>query len=382
MKHASSFASALALSSLVVACGSADTRKADVKTLAPADVKTTTQAAACDMHSGYDGDDLCIPPPSADEGIQLHAGPTSYDDPDALAPYLIAAGDENVRCFNAAVPEGNFYYLSQKNRMRPNSHHMLINLGTSSDLKEGPTTACDLSSSAGSVPGSQAPSRDFPDNLGPEDAGLARFMPDATMASFQLHYVNLTDKPVLREAWVNLYKKPESEVTASLRGIFLVGDLAANIPAQSRQTTTLEYTPRITESTRIFELNGHMHAHTETFTVWRIGAGGQKDEIYKSFDWAEPKELTFNSVVQNPLPNEASREDGGLSGLFYLEPGDTLQWACDVNNDTDLALHFANEAHTAEMCLLAGGYVSDTAGLMSGACAAGKCIGGAVKPTG
>lgn len=379
MKHASPLASALALSSFVVACGSADTDKTPAA--ANGDVKTTKEAASCDIHSGYDGDDLCIPPPSADEGIQLHAGPASYDDPDAMAPYIIAAGDENVRCFNAPVSEGNFHYLAQKNRMRPNSHHMLINLGTSSDLKEGPTTACDLSSSAGSVPGSQVPSRDFPSDLGPEDAGLARFMPDATMASFQLHYVNLTDKPVLREAWVNVYKKPESEVTASLRSIFLVGDLAANIPAQTRQTTTLEYTPNLTDTTRIFEINGHMHAHTETFTVWRV-RGDQKDEIYKSFDWAEPKELTFNSVVQNPLPDEASRQDGGFSGLFYLEPGDTLQWACDVNNTTDLALRFANEAHTAEMCLLAGGYVGDTPGLMSGACASGKCTGGAVKPTG
>ena len=124
-----------------------------------------------------------------------------------------------------------------------------------------------------------------------------------------------------------------------------------------------------------------MHAHTETFTVWRV-RGDQKDLIYKSFDWAEPKELTFNTVVQNSLPNEAAKTDGGLSGLLYLEPGDTLQWACDVNNDSDAALRFANEAHTAEMCLLAGGYVSDTAGLMSGACPIGTCAGGAVKPTG
>jgi hypothetical protein len=379
MKHASPLA--FALTSLIVACGSPDAGKDP----APAQVKSP--ATGCDIRSGYKGDELCIAPPSADEGIQLHVGPTSYDDPEAMAPYLLEAGQENVRCFNAPVSEGGFSYLRQQNRMRPSSHHMLINLSTANGLKEGPTTACDLSSSAGSVPGSQVPSRDFPDNLGPEDAGLARFMPNATMAAFQLHYVNLGTEAVLREAWVNLYKKPEAEVTASLRSIFLVGDLAANIPANSRQTTTLEYTPNLSETTRVFEINGHMHAHTETFTVWRV-RGDQKDLIYKSFDWAEPKELTFNTVVQNSLPNEAAKTDGGLSGLLYLEPGDTLQWACDVNNDSDAALRFANEAHTAEMCLLAGGYVSDTPGLMSGACLTptgkpiGTCAGGAVKPTG
>jgi hypothetical protein len=56
-----------------------------------------------------------------------------------------------------------------------------------------------------------------------------------------------------------------------------------------------------------------------------------------------------------------------------MEPGDSLRWTCDVDNTTDQALYFANEAYTAEMCLLAGAYVSDTAGLFAGGCAGGAC---------
>jgi hypothetical protein len=374
MKHVSPFA--VALTSLLAACSGTPGGKGPVSNGATKGDPTAADsgpAGPCNFHTGFLGDDMCIPPPNPGEGIQLHVGPASYDDPDALAPYLLAAGDENVRCFLTPVPESGFYYLRQQNRMRPSSHHMLINLENGTGLVAGPTTVCDISTAVASIPGSQTPSRDFPSDLGPEDQGLARFLPASTMASFQLHYVNLGTEAVLREAWVNLYKDTDT-ITQHLQSVFLVGDLAANIPPQSRQTTTLEYAPPITTSTRVFELNAHMHAHSETFTVWREH-GGQEDLIYESFDWNDPKELTFNTVVQNQPPDTTSRTDGGVSGLLYLDPGDKLKWACDVNNTTDLALHFANEAHTAEMCLLAGAYISDTPGLMRGACANGQCAG-------
>ena len=116
----------LASTSLLVACGSPDkptTKTTPSKTTAP-----TEQPEACSQVSGFAGDDLCIPPPSAAEGIQLHVGPTSYDDMDALAPYLIGPGEENVKCYFAKISEGGFYYFNQKNRMRAGSHHMLLNL--------------------------------------------------------------------------------------------------------------------------------------------------------------------------------------------------------------------------------------------------------------
>jgi hypothetical protein len=350
--------------------GTTDPGTTDPGTTDPGTIEPT--GTPCSITSNYPGDELCILPPNAGEGIQLHVGPTDYDDPAAVAAYLVAPGEENVRCFAAPVTEGG-YYIRQQNRMRPGSHHMLINLETGGTVTGA---SCDIGSSVGSVPGSQTPSRDFPSELGPEDAGLARFVPpEATAAAFQLHYVNSGDTTLLREAWVNLYWMPESEVAQRLQGIFLVGDLSANIPAYTRQTTTLQFTPQLTSSTRVFAMNGHSHAHTESFTVWRV-RGTESELIYQSFDWAEPDELTFNTVVQNPAPDPVALTDGGVSGLLYLEPGDTLRWACDVNNTTDQALRFANEAYTAEMCLLAGAYISDTAGLMRGGCAGGSCFGG------
>jgi hypothetical protein len=172
---------------------------------------------------------------------------------------------------------------------------------------------------------------------------------------------------------VNLYRLNEAEVSQRLQSVFLVADFTVNIPAHTRQLVTETFTPSLTAPTRLFELNAHMHAHSLSMTVWRVHAG-QEELVYKSYNWSEPMEVTYNSVVQNPTPDDATLQDGGQSGLLYMEPGDSLRWTCDVDNTSDAALRFANEAYTAEMCLLAGAYVSDTAGLFAGACAGGTCF--------
>ena len=128
-----------AATSLLVACGSSDQQKETTKTPVVHHDTPSPAPEACSQASGFAGDELCIPPPDSSEGIQLHVGPTSYDDMDALAPYVIAAGDENVKCFYAKIPQSGFYYFNQKNRMRAGSHHMLINLVKDTGQAEGPT---------------------------------------------------------------------------------------------------------------------------------------------------------------------------------------------------------------------------------------------------
>src|SRR5688572_28942978 len=108
----------LAVSSVLAACGSNE----DVD---PG--KTPPQDPAgnpCDLNSGFPGDDVCIPPPPAGEGVHIHVGPANYHDPTELEPYLIPAGREEAKCFIVRIPEGGFYYLRQQNRMQPGSHHM------------------------------------------------------------------------------------------------------------------------------------------------------------------------------------------------------------------------------------------------------------------
>src|SRR5262249_53326503 len=103
-----------------VACGSSSGD--------PAPTSSPSVAGAsdpCGLNSGFKGDELCIAPPAAAEGIQLHVGPSSYDDAAAVAPYVIQPGEEDVRCFVTRPAESGFYYFKQQNRMRSGSHHML-----------------------------------------------------------------------------------------------------------------------------------------------------------------------------------------------------------------------------------------------------------------
>ncbi len=364
-------ASALSL----IGCGS--TSRTGVGTAANTEDSGTNP---CGIHSAYEGDDLCILPPDPEAGIQLHVGPTNYDDPDDVAPYLLAPSTENVLCYRTPISQSGFYYLKQQNRMRPSSHHMLIFVDGASAQDAGTGAqdgvlvpdGCDVATSVGSIPGSQTTSRDFPNQLGPEDQGLGRYLPQSTTADFQLHYINTTTEPVLREAWVNLYREDASAVTQHLQSIFMVGDLTVDIPAHTEATTTLDVAPTLASATRVFELNAHMHAHSQSMTVWLEHAGAEQI-IYQSFNWEDPYENTFNTVVTNPTPDPKSNRDGGISGLLYLQPGDSLRWACDVNNTLDTTIHFANDALTAEMCMIIGSYISPTPGLLAGFCANGAC---------
>lgn len=344
-------------------------------------------AGTCDISTDYLGDEFCIPPPDPSEGIQLRVGPTDYDDPDAVEPYLLEAGGEDVVCFNTEPIDGDFYYLEQRNRMRSGSHHMLIGLKDAQGREAGPVldqAECEgFTDRVGSVPGSQTPENDFlADDFAPEDEGLGRYFPPDVVAQFQLHYVNTTQETVMREAWINLYYRDADEVKTALNTVFLVGDLSVAVPPGAQENTALTFSPELDEPVRVFELVSHSHAHSQRFSVWRNRGTPDEKLIYESFDWAEPHVMRYNSIIENPEPDPVAKIDGGVSGILMVQPGDTVDFECEVNNTTDQTLHFANEAYTAEMCLLAGSYVSNTPNLLSGPCFDGTCqsFSGSVIP--
>jgi hypothetical protein len=368
----------MALSLVANGCGSPEDDPASTDDAVnpgdPADPDPPAAGGPCDINTAYPGDEFCLAPPDPADGMQLHVGPKDYDDPDEVAPYLLEPGGEDVVCFNDLAEDGGFFYFQQENHMRSGSHHMLIGLHTAQGLSEGPSATCEAFGTLGSVPGSQTPiNRIGYNELAPEDAGLARWFPEGAMAMFQLHYVNTSSEPVMREAWINLYKMPTDEITGRLQNVFLVGDLTVNVPPGERKITPLSFEPPLTESTRILTLSGHSHAHNERLSVWRTRDGVRTELLYESYDWAEPAVLTYNTVIINPAPDPRAAIDGGPSGLLYLEPGEGIDYECEVNNTTDRALVWANEAYTAEMCMLLGAYVSDRPGLFSGPCFSGRC---------
>ena len=149
----------------------------------------------CGLKTKYAGDEYCIKPPPPDKGFQLHIGPSNYDNPEAK--YILGAGDEITDSFTAVSTNDkpiHFYY--RQFRMRPGAHHNIITstagggfgmgrrIGTSNHLAE-----------------------DSPKDgiIAPENKGVGIELAAKQSINVSLHSINVSDKPVLREVWVNFW---------------------------------------------------------------------------------------------------------------------------------------------------------------------------------
>ncbi|HMJ12991.1 MAG TPA: hypothetical protein VK524_16330 [Polyangiaceae bacterium] len=329
----------------------------------------------CPTSTGYVGDELCIAAPEAGQGIQLHVGPSVYDAAH-IAPFLQPAQTENVQCYFGKSPNTEpMYYFEQEIRMRPGTHHLIMTI-LNEDVPDGWGACKDpfgFGSGQGGIPGSQTTVRSIPgtEQVAPENRNLARLLPARAQIQYQLHYYNFSDKPIMREVWVNLHEKDPSQATQPLKGIGLIGGLDLAVPAQSRGV--YRYGCTVNGTGRVYDLFGHYHAHTERFSIWRI-RNGQSLHLYDSFDWVHPANLTYDSVNTNWTADRVNRVPGGYSGIVDVFPGDRFEWECEINNVTSGILRFANEVYTAEMCITFGSFVPSTptgSGL--------SCIGGRIR---
>jgi hypothetical protein len=319
----------------------------------------------CDLHTDYAGDENCIAPPDPSVGIQLHIGPSDYDDPDVVGEkdangnylWLMMPGGESTDCYHAVLPnEESFYYFQTQYRMRTGSHHMILRSSNSTDPTPG-WGKCD-GSIVNAIGGTQHVKEDFPPNgeVAPEDEGLGHKMEPHTILDAQLHFFNTSDTPRLREVWVNYIYKPADEVTMNLG--MLGGLTRMNVPPHSTATISgackAEQAIGADMSPRIISLFGHAHVHNKRFVVNHVKADGSSEVVYDSYDGAEAPTYVYNSLVQLPVADPTARVSGGRSGLLVLNPGESLAFSCDVVNDTDNTFHGLNEVNTDEMCHLFG----------------------------
>jgi hypothetical protein len=319
--------------------------------------QSSTQAAnLCNINSGYAGDDACIPPPDPSMGFQLHYGPSRYDDPAEVGKFLLQPGEETTDCFFLKTPNTGLVFLNEYHgRMRPGSHHMII-YGQGSSVPDGLRADCNQGADSRFLAGAQNRAIDIPRPgvpTAPENQGSAMLLQPNTQVAIQLHYINVTTKPLLREAWVNfIYSRPE-DVRLVTEPIFFLAGLNMNI--QPGTNTVIRGTAVAPKNLNLLFVTGHRHAHTVRFTAWK-NAGGEKSLIYEDYDWHEPYSAWFDSVEQNPSPDPVRKIAGGASGILSLKAGDTIEWECEVVNDGSVALRFSNAVFTGEMCNLFGMY--------------------------
>lgn len=331
-------ARALALWMTVTAlgCGEAEDR-------APATPKPAPQTVAmdeCGLNTGWGGDEYCILPPPPDQGFQVHIGPSDYANPEP--EYVLQPNDEVASVFPAV--SGNVdpvYFYYRQFRMRPGTHHNIVGTADTEPFDLGRRLAITNHLSEDNPKGGIIP---------PENAGVGIPLAPATELVVDIHSFNVSDKPMLREAWVNFWYRDPSEVTEPVVEIAQPGDTLFAI--EPRADTMLgPFRCEVTGNGRMLWMYGHRHANNVRFSTWRI-RGDSRLLIYEAYDWEETLLLEFASTVENPAPDRARGIEGGYSGVLDLQAGDMLEWECHVINKTDGFLRFTNENFTGEMCIL------------------------------
>jgi len=328
----------------------------------------------------FPGDNYCILPPPPDQGIQYGVHPQGKAWYDQISQgdlsgyeglsdeWIMEPGEEEDANYetSADTTEEKFYYRNQ-NRMRPGSHHMIVTAGGGSGGETwGPGAPGFFSGK--NVPGAQRPDENNPKTIAkpPEDEGLFMRLPSNPGITFNMHHFNATSETILKEAWTNLWWEPDTRQEV-LDILGLDFGQVASLAVTPGDTVDLHYSWDIAREFRILSIFGHRHAWTSAFTSWVEKSDGELDLVYASLDWYDEPTYRYDSLTMNPEPIFDQKVDGAHSGIMMVPAGSKLHFNCHITYTDERAeaegapkpaeigtLRFANQAFTAEMCLLFG----------------------------
>ena len=326
----------------------------------PVDAAYPDPRGGCTIDSGYPGDEFCMLPPAAGEGIQIHVGPSNYDDMAEVSKFLFQPGNEASQCWTFHTPNTEeVWYQSFSLSGRAGTHH-IINTMYATDGPDGTTfTACrdpgtgTAPDSIGNLPG--ASKAYIPrGRIAPENMNLGRKIPAKNYAEADMHYFNFTDAPILREFWMNIYTVPKGGITGEATQIRAMGGFTWSfLPIQPETRMVYKYECPIDTDGRILSLLGHYHAHGVRFTAFL-----NDTKVFEMYDYLDPKIFQYDSITTNPMFSDGNA--GATSGILEVKAGDVIKWECDIDNTSantaapPAALRYVNEVKTGEMCNLWG----------------------------
>jgi len=330
-----------------------------------------------DFKTPFPGDKYCILPPPPELGFQLGVHPggnigywekmwagdySFYEDPSVTDAYVVLPGDDELQNYlvDFKGPTDERYYYRRYFRGRYGSHHGTVTF-TGSPVTEGWQSNADRSIGSALVTVQNAYT-DIPQNaieVSPEEKGIGIKLPLNSGVNMNLHHFNNTDAPLLRENWINAWYMPKAEVTRQAQGILIAAPV--NYPIGMQLDS--EGSAAASTETQVLSLWGHRHAWTTRFHAWVVRTDGSEELVYDSNDWYDMPTFAYNSVTKNPEPGKGF--DGASTGPLVLHPGDELHFNCHVDTTQARAaelrvplpkapITWANEAITAEMCLLEG----------------------------
>jgi hypothetical protein len=310
--------------------------------------KPTLAMDECGLDTQWEGDEFCIKPPPEDKGFQLHIGPSDYENPGD--EYILQPGEENV--VDMQGTSGNkedIYYFFRQYRMRPGSHHVIVTASGG----EGPGGAIGGFGGGGRrIGGTQNLAKDNPEGgiSAPENEGVGMPLAANSTLNLNMHYYNVTDKPIIREVWINFWYKDAADVTEPALQLFSPTSVTA---AVAHSHVVVGASCEVPSAGRILTLYGHRHYNNKRFSVFRT-RGGEKELIFNDYDAAHPGVIEYSSLIDNEVPDLTMNKPGGLSGPLEIQAGDIIDFECEIVNNTDKNFTGANEANDDEMCIMVG----------------------------
>jgi hypothetical protein len=278
---------------------------------------------ACGLRTAYAGDEACLAASTDPNVVQLRYGPANYDDPAELGQFLIAPGDETLSYEIVSPLHAAMLIESYDVSERTGMHHLAFYNGATGK----PNATAALINPAIFL--TQVPTESVAFDQGaPELAGAALKVPAGSFV-IAAHAINMTDRPQLVEAWVNLHT-----VASTVRPISplqMAGGAGMTVPAHTKQTIRASVVAG--HAIDILQITGHFHAHT---TEERVAVDGAQK--YSTSSWSEPSVSWFTSKTA-PL---------------HVPSQGVLSWECDVDNTTNAVLRWSNAVMTGEMCNVVG----------------------------
>jgi hypothetical protein len=310
--------------------------------------------APCAFDTGFPGDDACLLPPAPDEGVQIHIGPARYDDPIEVARFTLDLGDEREECFSFLLPNAaDAEYDEWEFSARPGLHHTVYTQYRI-EVSDGQLDVCldDYADAqqlfAGVMPAPQRP-RVQRREAAPENAAIAYPLPARGPAQARMHHFNTTNSKVLRESWLNLYfpGKPASEQAGYAQ--LTAGVTLTMLPGEERATG---FSCPISDPGQLLSLMSRTSRATLRVSAWLLRAGGERIHILESPTSDTPTLFDFDSVTRNPpLVSESA---GAFSGILAFEPGDSLEWSCQIANFGNGPITHSNADGKGAVCDLVG----------------------------
>jgi hypothetical protein len=153
----------------------------------------------------------------------------------------------------------------------------------------------------------------------------------------QQHFVNTTTAPISGEAVVNFWYA-EEPLARTLESFFFFHLDIAVPPHAEREVAGRCTFPFDTE---IPGMNSHMHQHGVHFSAHKVEGGALGEMLMQTDSWQEPIARTWP-----------------LASMMSVRAGDTVEFRCRYQNDTDQPIYLGESA-TDEMCALIGFYVGN-----------------------